>query len=85
MSPPEDLTTVESGHVFQIGPNATNPAFAFNFLVVGDDAVVKPWGVQGYSKPLGERSDEPPSTAVAYYRARWEEIEFVGKAAWTVG
>lgn len=69
---------LEEGDVVQIGPEATNPAFAFCMMTVTES---KEWGAQGYVQALGENAQPGDQ---AYYRAKWEEMDYVGKAAWGV-
>lgn len=72
-------TDLKIGHVVQLNPETCrNPMFSacFRFLVVTDP---RSWGVQGYVQVIG--SDNQPG-GLAYYRARWEEIEFIGAAEW---
>lgn len=71
---------ISPGDVVQLGPNTNNKAFEFCFLVVTD---LKDWGVQGYVQPIGEKNGQP-AVGQAYYRARWDEFEFVGRAIWIV-
>jgi hypothetical protein len=53
--------------------------FGACFMVVTDP---RPWGAQGYIQVIGTR-DGPGG--LAYYRARWEEMELVGAAGWIAG
>ncbi len=53
-----------------------NQNFGACFLVVTDP---RPWGAQGYVQIIGS-NDRPGG--LAYYRARWEEIELIGAAEW---
>lgn len=65
------------GHVVQLNPDTCrNPNFGAAFLVVTDP---KTWGAQGYVQVLGANGR---AGGVAYYRARWEEMELIGLAAW---
>ena len=67
------------GHVVQLSPvNTENRMFAGCMLTVTE---IKPWGVQGYVQALGE--DGKPG-GQAYYRAKWETIEFVGQTVWDI-
>lgn len=67
------------GDVVQLNPETTgNPMFKGCMLTVSE---IKSWGVQGYVQGLGENG-EPGGQA--YYRAKWEDIEYVGKAVWSV-
>jgi hypothetical protein len=67
----------EEGAVVQLNPETVgNRMFAGCMMVVTE---VKSWGVQGYVQGLGE--NEQPG-GQAYYRAKWDEIEYVGRAEW---
>ncbi len=66
------------GDVVQLSPDVGNKAFACCFMTVTDP---KSFGAQGYVQPLGEKSGEP-AKGQAYYRAKWEEMEYVGKSVW---
>lgn len=61
--------------VVQLSPEVSNKMFACCFMTVSEP---KPWGAQGYVQNAG-------SEGQAYYRAKWEEMEFIGNAVWTVG
>lgn len=54
----------------------TESAFAGCFMLITEP---KPWGAQGFIA-IPEGREEMPSRA--YYRAKWEEMEFIGKAIW---
>ncbi len=70
---------VTVGDVVQISPfDPSNPMFGGCFMVVTE---LKSWGVQGYVQALG-KDGEPGGQA--YYRAKWDEIEYAGKAMWMV-
>lgn len=69
---------LEKNHVVQLSPDTKNPAFACCFMVVDE---LKSWGAQGYVHALGTR-DGPGS--LAYYRANWAEMEYVGPAKWVL-
>lgn len=66
------------GDVVQLSPAVDNPAFAFSMMIVSEP---KPWGAQGYVQALGTRDD---TGGQAYYRAKWDEMEYVGSATWVV-
>lgn len=72
--------TLSAGDVVQLDPEAhlgeKQGFFAGCFMVVTE---VKAWGAQGYICMPGTRG-EPPGAA--YYRAKWEEMEYVGRAQW---
>lgn len=68
------------GHLVQLNPETCrNLMFGACFLVVTDP---RPWGAQGYIQVIG--TDDQPG-GLAYYRARWEEMELVGAAEWIAG
>lgn len=73
-----NATDLAVGAVVQLNPDTVkNRAFAGCFMVVSEP---KPWGAQGYIQAVGE--DRATPGPVAYYRARWEEMEWVGMATW---
>lgn len=75
-----DKTTLEIGTLVQLNPVITrNPMFAACIMVVTEP---KEWGAQGYVQSLGEDGKEGGQ---AYYRAKWEEMEVVGRAEWISG
>lgn len=70
---------LKAGDVVQINPEAhlaSNGFFAGCFMLVTEP---KLWGAQGFIAMPGERGTMPGH---AYYRAKWEEMEPVGVAAW---
>jgi hypothetical protein len=67
---------VRRGSVVQIHPTLCGPLFQGCFLLVTE---VKTWGVQGFFA-IPKNREEPPGEA--YFRAKWEEIEYVGLAPW---
>lgn len=69
---------LEIGSVVQLSPSVGNPMFACCMLTVTD---IREWGVQGFVQSLGE-GGEPGGQA--FYRAKWKEIEYVGKAVWSI-
>lgn len=69
-------TELKVGDVVQLSPEVGNKMFAFAMMTVTEP---KAWGAQGYVQALGE---EGSPGGQAYYRAKWEEMEFVGKAQW---
>lgn len=71
-----DGKKLNEGSVVQLSPDVENPMFAACMLTVTE---IKPWGVQGFVQALGE--DGKPG-GQAYYRAKWEDIEYVGQAQW---
>lgn len=74
----EKTDKLEKNMVVQLSPEVANPAFACCFMVVSEP---KSWGAQGYVHALGTR-DGPGG--LAYYRAKWEEMEYVGVAKWVL-
>ena len=71
---PQEL---KEGQLVQLNPETVgNPMFAACIMVVTDP---KAFGAQGYVQALGE--DGKPGWQ-AYYRAKWEEMELVGRAEW---
>lgn len=67
------------GDVVQLNPETVgNRAFAACMMVVTER---KSWGVQGYVQALGSRE---AVGGLAFYRARWDEMEYVGEAEWEV-
>jgi hypothetical protein len=72
-------TKLNPGDVVQLGPNTANKAFAFCFMTVSEP---KGFGAQGYVQALGTREE---FGGQAYYRAKWEDMELVGKAIWATG
>lgn len=65
---------LQAGMVVQLNPETVgNPAFSGCFMVVTEP---KSFGAQGYI--------EVPGSGQAYYRAKWEEMEHIGEAEWTV-
>lgn len=72
-------TELKEGDVVQLAPEAGNPMFANCMMTVSEP---KAWGAQGYVQSLGEHG-KPGGQA--YYRAKWEEMEYVGSAVWIAG
>lgn len=64
---------LEKGDVVQIDPSTIpNKRLGTSMMVV---TCVKPWGAEGYiSFPGG----------VVYCGARWEDMDYVGKAVWFI-
>ena len=76
-----DKRILEEGDVVQLNPETVrNKAFAGCMMVVSEP---KEFGAQGYVQALGETREA--SGGQAYYRAQWDEMEYVGKAAWIAG
>jgi len=70
---------LKEGDVVQLDPDKCgNPMFGGCMMVVTEP---KPWGAQGYVQSLGE---DGKRGGQAYYRAKWEEMELVGRAIWDV-
>lgn len=70
------------GDVVQLDPAAhvapKTGFFGGCFMLVTEP---KPWGAQGFIAMPGARGEVP---GAAYYRAKWEEMELVGRATWTL-
>lgn len=69
---------LKKGDVVQLAPTLGNKMFACCMMVVDEP---KAFGAQGYVQSLGENG-QPGGQA--YYRAKWEEMEYVGTAAWDI-
>lgn len=70
-----DIRKLEIGDVVQLSPDSCrNPMFGGCFMTVTEP---KKFGAQGYVQALGENGE---MGGQAYYRAKWEEMEFVGSA-----
>lgn len=68
---------ITPGDVVQIDPDTQkNGFFAGCFMQVTE---LKSFGVQGFICMPTKRGELPGS---AYYRAKWEDIEYVGRATW---
>lgn len=66
-------TEYKDGDVVQLDPEKVgNPAFAGCMMVITEP---KSWGAQGYV--------QVPGSGQAYYRAKTEEMAFVGRAVWS--
>lgn len=70
---------LKPGMVVQLSPSVSNPMFAGCMMIVTEP---KSFGAQGYVQSLGENG-KPGGQA--YYRAKWEEMEWVGNAQWLIG
>lgn len=69
--------SLEAGDVVQLSPETCkNPMFAACFMTITEP---KGWGAQGYVQALGENGK---IGGQAYYRATFDEMEFVGTAQW---
>lgn len=69
---------LREGMVVQLSPDVGNPMFACCMMTITEP---KSFGAQGYVQSLGEH--QKPG-GQAYYRAKWEEMEYVGQAQWEV-
>jgi hypothetical protein len=76
----ESGAKLEPGDVVQLNPETCrNPMFAACMMTITEP---KSWGAQGYVQALGENG-QPGGQA--HYRAKWEEMEPVGRAVWIIG
>lgn len=75
MSP---VTNLSNGDVVQLGPHCKNPMLAGCMMVVSEPM---PFGAMGYVQCPGN-SGKPGGAA--FYRAKWEEFEYVGTAQWVI-
>lgn len=67
------------GQLVQLNPETVgNRMFAGCIMVVTEP---KSWGAQGYVQALGENGNPGGQ---AYYRAKWDDMEPVGFAEWTI-
>lgn len=67
---------LEPGDVVQLGPNARNTMFAYCMMTVSEP---KSFGAQGYVQMTGTNGEVGGR---AYYRAHWDEMEYIGRAEW---
>ena len=67
---------LKHGDVVQLGPTTANTMFVYCFMTVTEP---KSWGAQGFVQALGENGEQGGR---AYYRAKFEDMEFVGHAVW---
>jgi hypothetical protein len=68
---------LQVGEVVQLNPETVkNKMFSACFMVVTEP---KTWGAQGYVQALGENEQ---AGGLAFYRANWNEMEFIGTAEW---
>jgi hypothetical protein len=71
---------LQAGDVVQLNPKLVgNPAFAGCMLVVTEP---KAFGCQGYVQALGDSRESRGGQA--FYRAKWAEMEYVGRAVWSI-
>lgn len=66
------------GDVVQLAPSTRNQMFAFCMMTVTEP---KEWGAQGYVQMTGNDGMPGPQ---AHYRAKWEEMEYIGRAEWVI-
>jgi hypothetical protein len=69
---------LKKGMVVQLSPEVGNPMFACCLMTISEP---KEFGAQGYVQALGANA-EPGGQA--YYRAKWDEMEYVGQAIWEI-
>lgn len=75
----QDGAELVAGDVVQLDPEKHlegNGFFAGCFMLVTE---VKSWGAQGFICMPGERGTLP---GCAFYRAKWYEMERIGRAVW---
>lgn len=70
-----DKMELKPGDVVQLAPEGDH-AFWGCFMMITEP---KSWGAQGFICMPEKRGEVPGS---AYFRAKWEQMEFVGRAAW---
>lgn len=69
---------LEIGDVVQLNDKTKNPMFRYCFMTVTEPKV---WGAQGYVQSLGENNKEGQQ---AFYRSKWDEMEYVGKSVFVL-
>lgn len=75
----QPVMNLKANDVVQLNPETVgNPMFSGCFMVITEP---KSWGAQGYVQALG---DNGKAGGQAYYRAKWEEMQYIGGAEWTV-
>lgn len=75
----QSVMNLKANDVVQLNPETVgNPMFAGCFMVITEP---KLWGAQGYVQALGENGQ---AGAQAHYRAKWEEMQYIGGAEWIV-
>lgn len=75
----KESTTLKTGDVVQLNPAACRrPEFGGCMMVISE---LKKFGAEGYIQSLGENG---AMGGVAFYRANWDEMEFVGHAVWVI-
>ena len=73
---------LQIGDMVQLSPDMADKTVAGAFMVVTEP---KPWGAQGYlalALPYGETLVR--FKGLAYFRAKWADMEPVGRAVWTM-
>lgn len=73
-----DLTLVKKGSVVQLSPILDEEGFAYCLMVVTE---VKFTSVTGYVQDVGPYQGYGKQ---CFYRAKWEDIEYVGESFWLV-
>ena len=71
-------TKHEVGDIFQINPEK-NKRYGGCFIVATE---IKEWGIQGYLCMDIPDENVVRFKGLAFFRPKWDEIEFVGKAKW---
>jgi hypothetical protein len=71
-----DERQLREGDVVQLSPDVGNPMFACCMMTVTEP---KAFGAQGYVQMTGKNGQPGPQS---FYRAKWDEMEYVGQAAW---
>ena len=75
----QPVMNLKAGDIVQLNPEVVgNPMFASCLMVITEP---KSWGAQGYVQALGQDGE---MGGQAYYRAKWEEMHYVGNAEWVV-
>lgn len=69
---------LQAGDVVQLNPENVRPEFAGCLMIVTEP---KSWGAQGYVQALGANGTPGGQ---AYFRAKWDQMEVVGRATWTI-
>lgn len=76
---PEHRTKLQKGSVVQLAPWCGNKAFAACLMIVDE---VKSFGAVGYIQAIGE--NRHTQGGQAFYRAPWEEMLYIGEAAFVL-
>ena len=69
---------LKEGDVVQIDPELKNCFFKGAFMTVIEP---KDWGAEGYIATNFSRTNMPSQ---AYFRATWDQMQYIGPAAWVV-